>query len=178
MTSIRNPQAGTDTAVRDYVQALLRQYGVQEEARQERVRALEEAGHRIVNGGQTGQDEWEITDWRTGELIVSGTGDYQAYDAAAARLDPDGKWLHIDNVETEPTSVEPVGIPASLAEALQDWLGYAATADEDIAQFVGWSGRGRPSSQGSLTDRHAGAPGLSGLGAPSCPTPSRHCIAM
>lgn len=139
MTDNYNLQPGTDTAVRDYVQALLRQHLMDEEAARESIRALEEAGHRIVSGGQTGEESWEITDWRTGELIVSGTGDHLAYDAAAIQLDPDGKWLHIDNVDAERTTVEPVGIPASLADALQDWLGFTATTDEDVAQFVGWS---------------------------------------
>lgn len=132
-------QAGTDTTVRDYVQALLRQYQADEEARQERIRALEAEGHRIVNGGQTGHDTWEITDWRTGELLAHGTGDHRAYDDAATRLDPDGKWLHVDNLDADPVDVEPVGIPASLADALQDWLGSAGTPDEDVAEFVGWS---------------------------------------
>lgn len=134
-------QAGTDTVVRDYIQSLLRQYRSDEEARQERIRALEADGHRIVNGGQTGHDAWEVTDWRTGDLLARGTGDHRAYDAAATRLDPDGKWLHIDNIniEAEPVDVEPVGIPASLAGALQDWLGSAGTPDEDVAEFVGWS---------------------------------------
>jgi hypothetical protein len=29
---------------------------------------------------------------------------------------------------------------SSLADALQDWLESAGTSDEDVAQFVGWSG--------------------------------------
>lgn len=55
------------------------------------------------------------------------------------RLDPDGKWLHIDSLDTEPGSVDLAGLPASLADALQDWLGSTGTSDEDVAQFVGWS---------------------------------------
>lgn len=128
----------SDTAVRDYVRALLRQYRADEDARQERIRALEAEGRRIVDGGQTGEDTWTITDWRTGELIDFGTGDHRHYDAATRRLDPDGKWLHIDNVDADLGDVEPVGIPDSLAGALQDWLGSAGTADEDVAAFVGW----------------------------------------
>lgn len=139
MTGTRNSQTGTDTAVRDYVQALLRQQRSDEDARKERIRALEAAGRRIVDGGQTGQESWEITDWRTGETLASGTGGIDAYDEAGARLDPDGTWLYIDTLDTDPVDVEPVGIPASLADALQDWLGYASTTDEDVAQFVGWS---------------------------------------
>lgn len=139
MTEAHTPQTGADSAVRDYVQALLRQYRSDEDARQERIRGLEAAGRRIVDGGQTGQDEWEITDWRSGETLASGTGGPDAYGEAAQRLDPDGTWLHVDNLDTEPADVEPVGIPASLADALQDWLGLASTPDEDVAQFVGWS---------------------------------------
>lgn len=86
-----------------------------------------------------GLPTWEITDWRTGELIKGGTGSYEAYDAAAVQLAPDGKWIHIDNVGDELTEVEAAGVPASLANALQDWLGSAGTPDEDVAAFVGWS---------------------------------------
>jgi hypothetical protein len=132
-------QAGTDNAVRDHVRALLRQNLVDETARQEAIRAAEKTGHRIVDGGQTSQDEWEITDWRTGETLASGADGLHGYDAAGQRLDPDGKWLHIDNLDTEYTKVKPIGIPASLADALEDWLGSAGTPDEDVAQFVGWS---------------------------------------
>ncbi|MEU9849221.1 hypothetical protein [Streptomyces sp. NPDC047985] len=141
---------GTDAAVREYVRALLHARLADEQARQERIRAFEKAGHRIIGGGQTsgGSDDvqtWEITDWRTGDLIVNGTGGYTAYDEATQRLDPDGKWLHIDSFDEDGedeeggTEVEPVGIPDSLADALQDWLGMSSTPDEDIAEFVGWS---------------------------------------
>lgn len=139
MTDTQNVQTGTDTAVRDYVRALLRQYRADDEARQETIRALEADGRRIVDGGQTSQDSWEITDWRTEEVLASGTDGLRGYDAAASRLDPDGTWLHIDRIDSDETSVEPVGIPASLAGALEDWLGSVGTPDEDVAEFVGWS---------------------------------------
>jgi hypothetical protein len=141
LTSLIDQQGasiGPDTAVRDYVRALLRQYRADEDARLERIRVLEAEGRRVVSGGQVGEDSWEITDWRTGEILVNGTGGIDAYDEAADRLDPDGKWLHLDNIDTEPADVEIAGIPASLADALQDWLGSAGTPDEDVAQFVGW----------------------------------------
>ncbi|MFG2540641.1 hypothetical protein ACGFU4_35925 [Streptomyces sp. NPDC048511] len=143
MTDTTVQTAGTDTAVHDYVRAHLRCRLADEQARLDRVCALEAAGHRMVDGGQTGRTEdgqaaWEITDWRTGELLASGVGD-DAYDSEGARLDPDGKWMHIDNVEEDLTEAEPVGIPASLADALQDWVGSSGTSDEDVASFVGWS---------------------------------------
>ncbi|MEU6054194.1 hypothetical protein ABZ829_27710 [Streptomyces xanthochromogenes] len=136
--------ASTDTVVREYVQALLRSQLVDEEARQQTIRELEKAGHRLIDGGQTGRSEdgeatWEITDWRTGALLASGSGDHHTYDDTTARLDPDGKWIHIDSIDNDPPEVEPAGLPASLADALQDWLGSAGTSDEDVAEFVGWS---------------------------------------
>lgn len=139
MNDSQSPLGGTDTAVRDYVQTLLRQYRSDEDVRQEIIGAREAEGRRIISGGQTGPDAWEITDWRTGDLIVSGTGGIRSYDEAAVQLDPDGKWLHIDSLHTEPGSVTPDQLPVSLADALQDWLGSAGTSDEDVAQFVGWS---------------------------------------
>lgn len=133
------PEVGADTAVRDYVRALLRQYRADEDTRLERIRALEAEGRRIIEGGQTGPDQWEIRDWRSGETLATGSGGIDAYDATSARLDPNGTWLHIENVPSDLTSVPPAGIPASLADALQDWLGSAGTSDEDVAEFVGWS---------------------------------------
>ncbi|MFE1271312.1 hypothetical protein [Streptomyces sp. NPDC058758] len=106
---------------------------------------LEKAGHRIVGGGQTGRQEdgqatWDITDWRTGEAIAEGVGDYDAYGEASQRLDPDGKWIHIDHIEHMDTpQMDPAGVPASLAEALQEWLDRLSTTDEDVAAVVGWS---------------------------------------
>lgn len=143
MTDTTVQTAGTDTAIREYVRAHLRCRLADEQARLDRVHALEAAGHRMVDGGQTGRTDddqatWEITDWRTGELLASGIGD-DAYDAEGARLDPDGKWLHIDNVDEDLTEVEAVGIPVSLANALQDWVGTSSTSDEDVAEIVGWS---------------------------------------
>ncbi|RST19588.1 hypothetical protein E2C00_00645 [Streptomyces sp. WAC05374] len=92
---------------------------------------------RQPTGGQTGETSWEIADWRTGELIESGTGGYEACDAAARRLDPKDTWLDIDNVPGGDISeVEPQGVPASLAEALQDWLGMSSTPDEDVVVVV------------------------------------------
>jgi len=132
-------ETGHAAAVRDYVQALLRQYRADEDARLEAIRALEVSGRRIVEGGQSGQDQWEVRDWRSGETLVAGSGGIDAYDATCARLDPDGSWLHVENVPFDQTDAEPVGIPGSLADALQDWLGSTGTPDDDVAEFVGWS---------------------------------------
>ncbi|MGC4966290.1 hypothetical protein ACLQ2H_09755 [Streptomyces globisporus] len=140
-TTIRE-QSAVDTTVRNFVQALLRQRLADEEARREGINELARTGHRIVGGSQTSSgsmETWEITDWRTGDVIVGGTGGYEAYDAAADRFDPAGMWVHIDNVDNPLTDVEHPGLPASLAESLQEWLGSLSTSDEDVAGFVGWS---------------------------------------
>src|SRR5690606_33144645 len=112
----------TDTAVRDYLREHLRCRRVDEDVRRVRIRGAEATGYRLIDGGQTGrtadaQSTWEITDWRTGELLASGIGD-DTYDTEVARLDPTGKWLHIDAIDTDLTEADPVGIPASLANAL------------------------------------------------------------
>ncbi|MGW4781516.1 hypothetical protein ACWEPA_33275 [Streptomyces filamentosus] len=39
----------------------------------------------------------------------------------------------------ENSQVDPAGVPTSLAEALQEWLGGLNTPDEDVAAVVGWS---------------------------------------
>lgn len=130
------------TDIRDCVQTMLRQSLATEQARQEHIRSYEKNGRRIIDGGQTGESSWEITDWRTGEVIETGTGSYDAYDEAARRLDPGGRWVHIDHFEDDAEGEdEPEydGVPASLAEALRDWLGMAATSDEDVAVVAGWS---------------------------------------
>lgn len=136
-------QATFGDAIRDYVRALLRADLVLEQERLKRISLLEEAGRRIIDGGQTGGDSWEITDWRSGEVLASGTDGLAGYEAAGARLDPDGKWFHIDHADRdEDEDAEPVdhhGVPDSLANALQDWLGMTLTPDEDVAVVVGWS---------------------------------------
>lgn len=140
MTDIRDQQLTSDTSIREYIRALLRHDLVNEEARQERIRGYEKSERRIIDGGQTGQDTWEITDWRTGEFIAAGTTGITGYDAAAQQHDPDHKWLHIDQIEeASANEVEHAGLPVSLADALQDWLGMSSTSDEDIAAVVGWS---------------------------------------
>jgi hypothetical protein len=30
------------------------------------------------------------------------------------------------------------GVPATLGQAIDDWMAQAATTDEDIAEFIGW----------------------------------------
>jgi hypothetical protein len=101
---------------------------------------LERAGHRIVDGEQTGRDGWVISDWRTKQVIAGGVGGLDGYDAEAARLDPDSMWVHRSRLDDEVplTDVETPGVPRSLGLAIEDWLGAGGTPDEEVAEFIGW----------------------------------------
>lgn len=127
--------------VQQYIEALLRRSLADRQARLVRIEELEKAGHRIIEGGETHNDAWDITDWRTGSLIERGIGGYDGYLHAVKRLDPNEMWIlheNIGDVEEE-IPVDPAGVPDSLADSLQDWLGWANTSDKDVAAVVGWS---------------------------------------
>ncbi|MFE9427762.1 hypothetical protein ACFYNO_32925 [Kitasatospora sp. NPDC006697] len=140
-TTGNTQQMALDGPIREYIGELLCANLAAEEAREEEIRRLEEAGHRIVNGGQTGMDSWEITDWRSDALIEAGSNGLDGYDAAAARLDPTGTWFHIDHVgeDVDEVPVNTFGLPDSLAEALREWLSLRSTPDKDVAAVTGWS---------------------------------------
>ncbi|MEU7820679.1 hypothetical protein [Catellatospora sp. NPDC049133] len=125
----------------DLAQEYVRRYLVSQREAESRladeIGKLEAVGHRIIDGGQTGQSSWMYTDWLTGEVIASGDDDPD--DEVFEELDPDGMFIHIDNVVRHPVNPDNPGIPHSLAEALRDWVDLLKTTDEDIAQFVGWS---------------------------------------
>lgn len=105
------------------------------------VEKLEAAGCRIITGGQTGRDTWDIVDWRTDEIIAEGGGGLDGYAKAHERLNPEGTWHHMDpiaaDIMIDPAPTE--GVPPSLAQALEDWIGQLNTPDDEIAQVVGWS---------------------------------------
>lgn len=135
------PTAGLRTdAVRDHIRHALEVGRRANDARLQRVEELERSGHRIVDGGQLAGDAWEIRDWRTGALIAEGSDGLAGYDATAERLDPDDMWFHIDRIygEPEPYVITP-GVPPSLGQAIEDWIGQRSTPDEEIAEFIGWS---------------------------------------
>jgi hypothetical protein len=101
--------------------------------REESIRKLEADGYRIVNGGGTGADAWEITNWRTGELLARGSGGHEEYERAVGGL---GRVWHIDQVVHEFEDVDPGDLPESLADALRDWVEGAPV--EDVAAWTGW----------------------------------------
>jgi hypothetical protein len=106
----------------------------------DRAAELERSGRRIVSGGQVSQDGWEITDWRTNELIAEGGGGIAGYDATAARLDPENTWFHADHLGgDEPVPyVETPGVPETLGHAIEEWADSPSTPEEEIAEFIGW----------------------------------------
>lgn len=127
-------------AVRNHVRKILRARGAGREAEDAKIRGIEAAGGRIVDGGQLDNQTWEITDWRTGTRLAHGDGGLDGFSEAWLRLDPDGCWWHIDrigeNFLSEPSATD--GVPPSLAEALQDWVEGLSTPDEEIAAVAGW----------------------------------------
>ncbi|WP_155368085.1 hypothetical protein [Catellatospora vulcania] len=126
----------------DLVQEYVRRYLVaQREAERslaDAIDKLQASGHRIIDGGLTGQTTWEYTDWHTGEVIASGD-DGTRDDEVLAALDPDQVFIHIGDIARQWVEPDNPGIPHSLAGALEDWVDLLSTPDEDIARFVGWS---------------------------------------
>ena len=137
--SSQPPASNSTDIVRAHVQALLAAEEQEWKRVQAEIESLSAKGHRIVSGGQTGDDTWEILDYRTGERIEHGNNGLDGYDEATAQLDPKETWVHIDNLDPEPPPL-PVtaGIPASLSEVLADWVGSGRTSDQEIADLAGW----------------------------------------
>jgi hypothetical protein len=88
-----------------------------------RARAKEAEGFRIVDGGQTGPHveglaPWELSDWRTGEVVATGNG----LDSFQAIFESE-RWWHVDSLNYEPVVPVPAsgGLPPGLARALANW---------------------------------------------------------
>lgn len=126
--------------VKQHVIALLGKSCELHEAIEQRVREHESAGGLVVNAGQVDHDTWEVTDYRTGETLAKGDGGLQglfeclgsSQAASWALIDPLTENLYDDELLITP------GLPESLCEALDNWIGSRATPDEEVAEFVGW----------------------------------------
>lgn len=126
----------TDDLFRQHIRAILKFEDEHDQRQETLLKDYEAKGHRIVSGGQTGHDTWDVTDYRTGETIIEGGGGIDGYHAAA---DKHGEtWLHIDPITEHlfdiPDPVTP-GLPESLCEALASWVRDQAS-DEDIDQVL------------------------------------------
>lgn len=114
-------------AIMNVVAEVITQIDQYEAQKTATIAKLEAEGCRIVTGGETLDGGWEITDWRTQEIISSGQGDPDEYDREVERLDPDDRWQHIDNIEAElPYALRldliPDPLPFSLGNTLVDWI--------------------------------------------------------
>lgn len=110
--------------IRTYVAQCRLSEIVDKNLRNDYAELLTAAGYRVVDGGQTFDDYWEITDARTGEVLLRGQGD--AYDVA---VDP--SWVHVDNMydwvkraRSRPHEPVQVGsaLPIHLQDALFEWV--------------------------------------------------------
>jgi hypothetical protein len=142
------PAPTATDAVKTHVTKILRAYEGEEQAQ---IASVEAAGGRIVkiSFDEPASDTndclpWQITDWRTGKQLASGNatldGD-KGLDVSLliGRHDPNGAWTDIeqirfggDGIDVPPTE----GVPASLAEVLEEWASTAPA--EQVAAFVDW----------------------------------------
>jgi len=120
----------------DYIRAVLAQAEAGNVAVEERARELEASGHRIISGVRTtpydydGKCGWEITDWRSGEILAKGHSTVEDHGEAIDRLQREfsAVFYHEDPMGDEvdqqggylnhPETTLPVG----LAESLQTWV--------------------------------------------------------
>lgn len=108
-----------------------------------RMEELERQGRRLITGGQTsgsdedGRSSWEITDWRTNEVLAAGYGTYEEHAAAIGAL-PDNVF-HLDHLPDQGLLEvsDTAGIPESLSDHLIEWVMEASAAD--VALVAGWS---------------------------------------
>jgi hypothetical protein len=79
----------------EYIRAVLAMSAEQQAAHEAWVAEVEAQGYRVVDGGQTsayeyssgtGRCDYEVTDYRTGEILASGHGTIEDYEAAGEAL--------------------------------------------------------------------------------------------
>jgi hypothetical protein len=93
--------------IRRHVAAVLVANKILVAQREAALREREAAGVRIIDGGQTstpdeqGRSAGEVRDWRTGQVLESGVGQFEDYVSALDRLDPGQRWVLIDNLRND-----------------------------------------------------------------------------
>lgn len=124
----------TEPLIHQHIRAAVAYEARYEERKQAYIRGYEEEGRRIVSGGQTGDTSWEVTDYRTGELLARGDGGYEEY---SKRVDEIGRhWLDISHLleeiyEDGPPATE--GLPEKLCDAIADWAETATPEEIEAA---------------------------------------------
>jgi hypothetical protein len=110
-----------------YVREILQRTALNEQDRQAEMDRLEAKGFIIVSGGSDGDDGWDITNARTGQILAAGTGGYEEWLKQCEVLHRIQPMYHIDRVLDENRSwMEPPrllpGMSKEMAEGLQDWV--------------------------------------------------------
>ena len=111
----------------EYIRAVLDTAAQAEKAEDDEIARIEAEGFRLVDGGQVAEDRWEITDFRSGEILAEGAGGPDDYFEAASALDNDLRIYYVGAISSEissrfPVPRPPAGLPESLAEALANWV--------------------------------------------------------
>jgi hypothetical protein len=120
----------------DYIRAVLAQSEAGNVAIEARARELEASGHRIISGERTtpydydGKCGWEITDWRSGEILAKGHSTVEDHGEAIDRLQREFSvvFYHEDPVDDVVgqkggyLSHPETDLPVTLAESLQTWV--------------------------------------------------------
>ena len=141
-----------DEPIKRHLIEILEAFKKYGDRRESKIHELEVQGRRIVDGGQTssygddGKCDWEITAWRTGEVIASGRGTFEEFVASGDAIDPAGRFFHIDHLDGGEDPLAPPydvrhtdGIPDSLSHALIEWVDSKGTSNGEIATVTGWS---------------------------------------
>lgn len=124
----------TEPLIHQHIRAAATYAEVYEKNKETLLSSYEAKGERIISGGQTGLDTWDIIDYRTGKVLFEGAGGLEEY---ARTIEEHGQnWVHIDPI-TEGLYVDnlPVteGLPDSLCEALSDWVDTADPEEIEAA---------------------------------------------
>lgn len=106
----------------------------------EAVARFEAEGRRIVTAGRTGlftadgRAEFEVRDWRSGELIVRTRTTMEGFHRLCAQH---GRWYRIEEIEEDTWAADfpgdAPGIPLSLAQVLDEWIANHPDEAKEIA---------------------------------------------
>lgn len=114
-----------------FARCIVENLAKEREASAARAAVLQAAGYRVVGGGQT-SDGWEVTDSISGEVLASGTGGSEEYDAVELPVSP---W-HEDNMSAHvliDNAYEDLGLSRDDAGVLEN-LVY-----ESSSSLVAWA---------------------------------------
>lgn len=141
MTTRTTPEQDGDTLMQDlvktHVRNILNGLAHQNSRTAEKIKEIWGAGGRIIIPRQREEGHagpaWEIVDWYTGAVLATSRQHRTQSEAINAipgeRWTVELVWESIDRSGPKP----PDGLPASLADMLEDWVDSPHTTDADIA---------------------------------------------